>query len=294
MLKNYFKIALRNLMKYKFISFINLFGLTVGLTCCLLILIYIVNELSFDKYNQKAKNIYRVTRIFKNPETKAVSLHLGTVAPPFGPLLKNDFKEIEKITVLLDASPATLRYEEKIINEEDVFFADDQLFDVFDFKIIKGSPAKALNDPYTVMMTEEVAKKYFGNEDPINKVIKMNTQIDLKVAGIFKPLPGNSHMHPSVLVSFNTLKDSTVYGERNLRTNWGNNSFFTYILTNDHFKPENLEARFPAFLNEHMGQPGDKMQPSKWTALTLQKLTDIHLRSWIMLVSITSHNLKMD
>src|SRR4029078_5107319 len=73
--------------------------------------------------------------------------------------------------------------------------------------------------------------------------------------------------------------DSTVYGENNLRTNWGNNSFFTYILTDDHFKPEAMEARFPAFLNEHMGQPGDKVQPSKWTALTLQKLTDIHLRS---------------
>ena len=87
MIKNYFKIAWRNLMKYKFISFINLFGLTVGLTCCLLILAYIFNELSFDKYNKNADNIYRVTRLFKNPETGAVSLNLSTVAPPFGPLL---------------------------------------------------------------------------------------------------------------------------------------------------------------------------------------------------------------
>src|SRR5215831_12804728 len=101
MLRNYIKIAFRNLRKYKFISFINLFGLTMGLTCCLLILAYIVNELSFDRYNKQAENIYRVTRTFRNPDTKAISLQLSTVAPPFGPLLKNDFKQIEKMTVLL-------------------------------------------------------------------------------------------------------------------------------------------------------------------------------------------------
>src|SRR6187549_103180 len=99
MFRNHFKTAWRNLMKYKFISFINLFGLTIGLTCCLLILAYILNELSFDRYNKQADKIYRVTRTFRNPETKAISLQLGTVAPPFGPLLKNDFKQIEKMTV---------------------------------------------------------------------------------------------------------------------------------------------------------------------------------------------------
>src|SRR3977135_3285309 len=125
MIYNYLKIAVRNLRKYKFISFINLFGLTVGLTCCLLILTYILNELSFDKYNKKAGNIYRVTRLFRNPETGTSSLNLGTIAPPFGPLLQNDFKEIQKVTRLIDNSPAPLRYDDKMFNEQNVFFADE-------------------------------------------------------------------------------------------------------------------------------------------------------------------------
>src|SRR5438034_9503700 len=116
MLINYFKIAIRNLLKYRFISFINLFGLTVGLTCCLLICTYIINELSFDKYNSKADHIYRVTRLFKSAETGVTNLHLGTVAPPIGPLLQNDFKEIKTITRLLDNSPVPLNYGEKKFN----------------------------------------------------------------------------------------------------------------------------------------------------------------------------------
>ena len=135
MIKNYLLIAFRNLRKYKFISFINLFGLTVGLTCCLLILAYIVNELSFDRYNKQAENIYRVTRTFRNTETKEVSLKLGTVAPPFGPLLKNDFKQIKKMTILLPNGTIGMRYGDKIFNESNSYFADEHLFDVFDVRV---------------------------------------------------------------------------------------------------------------------------------------------------------------
>lgn len=117
MLKNYLKIAFRNLAKYKFISFINLFGLTVGLTCCLLILTYILHETSYDKYNSKADRIWRVTRSFNNKEG-IVSLHLGSVAPPFGPLLQNDFPDIEKITRILGIGNLPMRYEEKIFTEK--------------------------------------------------------------------------------------------------------------------------------------------------------------------------------
>src|SRR5258707_217671 len=102
MIRNYLKIAVRNLQKYKFISFINLLGLTIGLTCCFLILAYILHETSYDKFNPKAGNIYRVTRSFNDPESGTVSLNLGTVSPPFAPRLLNDFKEIEKITRLID------------------------------------------------------------------------------------------------------------------------------------------------------------------------------------------------
>ena len=278
MIKNYFKIALRNLMKYKFISFINLFGLTVGLTCCMLILAYIVNELSFDKYNRNANNIYRVTRLFKNPETGAPSLNLATIAPPFGPLLENDFKDIKKITRLIDFSGISLRYEDKNFNEQNVYYADENLFAVFDVDVIKGNPAKALNNPFSVMLTEETAKKYFGNEDPMNKVLKMDNQFSLKVTGIYKAFPSNAHLHPGMMISFITLKDTAIYGDENLRTNWGSNNFYTYLLMPKDFDPKKMETQFPAFLDRHIHE-GDKYKSSQWTSLSLQKLTDIHLRS---------------
>ncbi len=278
MIKNYFKIAWRNLMKYKFISFINLFGLTIGLTCCLLITTYVLNELSYDRYNKNAENIYRVTRTFKNA-AGVVSLKLSTISPPFGYYFPTDFPEIKKMTRLLGAGTLPFKYKDKIIAENNVYFADENLFNVFTLKTLEGNPQTALKDPFSVMLTEEVAKKYFGNEDPMNKLIKVNNQFDVKVTGIYKGFPENSFMHPDVLLSFNTLKDSAVYGEKNLETNWGNNAFFTFIVLPDHYNPKNLIARFPSFLDKRMAGNYAPNQPSKMTELGLQKLTDIHLYS---------------
>ena len=266
-------------MKYKFISFINLFGLTVGLTCCLLITTYILNELSYDRYNKNAENIYRVTRTFNNAGG-VVSLKLSTVSPPFGYYFPTDFPEIKKMTRLLNNGTTPLKYKDKLINEPDVYFADENLFDVFTLDVLKGDPKTALKDPFSVMMSEEVAKKYFGNEDPMNKVLRANNQFDVKVTGIYKGFPANSHMHPGILVSFNTLKDSAVYGAENLRTNWGNNSFFTFIVLPQHYDTKKLIAQFPAFMDrrmDHNDYNGDL--PSKYNKLGLQKLTDIHLYS---------------
>ena len=183
------------------------------------------------------------------------------------------------MTRLLNNGTTPLKYKEKILNEPDVYFADENLFKMFTLDVVKGDPATALKDPFSVMMTEEVAKKYFGNEDPINKILKANDQFDVKVTGIYKPFPANSFMHPGMLVSFNTLKDSAVYGEEGLRTNWGNNSFFTFIQLPDHYDANKILARFPAFLDEHMSSQYGGKQASKFTSLGLQKLTDIHLYS---------------
>ena len=265
-------------MKYKFISFINLFGLTVGLTCCLLITTYIINELSYDKYNKNAENTYRVTRSFNNQDG-VVSLNLSTVSPPFGYYFPGEFPEIKKMTRLFNIGTTPLKYKEKLINEPDVYFADENLFDVFTLQVLKGDPKTALKDPFSIMMSEDVAKKYFGNEDPMNKVLRSNNQFDVKVTGIYKGFPVNSHMHPGVLISFNTLKDSAVYGAENLRTEWGNNSFFTFLVLPDHYNPKKLVAKFPAFLDKHMSMQYGGKQASKFTSLGLQRLTDIHLYS---------------
>lgn len=279
MLKNYLKIAFRNLSKYKFISFINLFGLTVGLTCCLLILTYILHETSYDRYNTKADRIWRVTRSFNNKEG-IVSLHLGAVAPPFGPLLKNDFPDIEQVSRILPTGTSTFHYDDKIFNEKDGYFAENNIFSIFDINITEGDRHTALADPYSMMITREMARKYFGDADPINKMVRLDNQINFKITGIYEPLPENSHFHPGYILSFNTLKDSTIYGEKGLQHNWGNNAFFTYLLLPKDYPAKSMEAQFPAFLDRRMeGNYGPGSKASQFTKLYLQKLTDIHLRS---------------
>src|SRR6185503_7399410 len=153
MIKNYVRSAWRNITRHKFISFINIFGLTVGLTCCLLILSYIINERSYDKYNKNANDIYRVTRIFYSGNG-VESLYLSAIAPAFGPLLPAAFPEIKKMTRLLPNGTTALRYKDKLFNEENAFFADENLFAFFNTPVVKGDPHTALLEPYSIMLTE--------------------------------------------------------------------------------------------------------------------------------------------
>ncbi len=281
MIRNYLKSAWRNIARHKFISFINIFGLTIGITCCLLILTYIINETSYDKYNTNADRTYRVTRIFYDGNGNE-SLHLSAIAPPFGPLLKSAFPEAQQMTRLYPNGTVILRYKEKLFNEENSFFADEHFFDVFSADVTSGDKRTALNDPYTVMLTDKIAHKYFGDADPINKTIILdNTKHEFKVTGVFKPFPLNAHMHPEILISFNTLKDTAMYGEKQLETNYGNNSFYTFLLLPKDYNADNLRKRLPSFLDSYVHMPGmaANAKTSKFVTLTLQKLTDIHLRS---------------
>ncbi|HEV2832881.1 MAG TPA: FtsX-like permease family protein, partial [Hanamia sp.] len=185
---------------------------------------------------------------------------------------------IKKLTRVLATGTSAIKYGDNIFNQDNVFFADENLFDIFDFEVTKGNVAKSLNDPYSVMLTEETAEKYFGNDDPMNKVIRLNNQYDFKVTGIYKALPANAHWHPDVMISFSTLKDSAIYGEKNLMNNWGNNAFYTYLLLPERYNPKKLENQFPAFQNRHIPADG-KFKASDYSILSLRKLTDIHLHS---------------
>ncbi len=278
MFQNYLKIAWRNLLKNKGFSFINLFGLSIGLACCLLIGVYIWNELSFDRYHQNANRIWRVSREFFNKDG-SMQLHLGTLAPPFAPLLKNDFPDIEEATRLYQYTGA-IRRDDKLFLEEDMFFAEPNLFKVFDVPLVQGDPATALNEPYSLLLSETTAKTIFGESDPLNQVLRLDGSFNFKVTGVFKNFPYNSHWHPAILGSFSTLRDSTMYGEEALRTNWGNNAFPTYLLLPENYPVAQLTAQFPAFLDKHMGQGMDNKanKPSQSTRLHLQPLADIHLK----------------
>lgn len=281
MLSNYFKIALRNLSRNKGFSFINLFGLTIGITCCLLIGLYIANELSFDKYHANADRIWRVSRKFTNKDG-SMQLHLGHLAPPFAPLLKNDFPDIEEATRLFSYT-ATFRHGDQLYIEDQFYATEPNFLKIFDVPLIAGDPGTALNDPLTMILSESTAKKYFGedymNQSPVGQTMKFDSRADFKITGIYKDFPYNSHMHPDILASFATMRDTNFYGEEQLRTNFGNNSFSTYLLLPKNYPADKLEDQFPAFIDKHMdGYYGDATKSSTRTSLHLMPLTDIHLR----------------
>lgn len=278
--------AFRNIKRHPFISFINIFGLTVGLTCCLLILSYIINERSYDKFNANAKDIRRVTRIFyasKNAE----SLHLSAIAAPFGPLLQHAFPDIKKMTRVLPIRTTAFRFNDKLFNEQNSVFAEENFFDFFTVPVVKGNHDNALKEPYSIMLSEAMAKKYFGASDPINKGIFLDNiflgkiKHDFKVTGVFKDFPANSHMHPNILMSFSTLRDPAIYGANSLENDFGGNAFFTYLLFPKDYNTDRIESQLPDFLDKyvHLGSTAGNAKTHEETKLTFEKLADIHLHS---------------
>lgn len=288
MIKNYLKVALRSILHSRLTSFINLMGLTLAMTAAVLIYLFISDEVNYDRYHAKADRTYRVTREFFDREG-ASTLHLCTVAPPIGPLLKNDNSEVQLMARTLQFQ-LVMAIEEngerkKIATEQNVFVAEPDLFKIFDINIISGEPLKDMERPNTVMLSEKAAEKYFGTTQVIGKTLKGGRQLDLEVTGVFKNFPDQTHWHPDFLISFSTLNDSTIYGRKQLETNWGNNAFSTYLVFDEGTSPQKIESRFPAFLDKHLtpvaranGAPADFVA-SKRTRLTLQNIQDIHLRS---------------
>lgn len=283
MIANYLKVAFRALMRSKLTSFINIAGLALAISCSLLIYFFIQDELSYDRYHTKSDRIYRVTRNFLSPDG-SVNLHLGHVAPPFGPLLKNDFPEFEEVARSLQGR-LLVAWEDngevvKSFNEDRCFTTEPDIFNIFDIEMLEGDGPQVLSEPLQVILSERTAQKYFGDAPAVGKTLKFNNQLDLHVGGVFRDFPDQSHWHPELLLSFSTLYDSLIYGRRNLETNWGNNAFTTYVLIKEPFDIAHIESQFPAFLDRHMGESGAvSHKPSTWTTLFLQKVTDIHLHS---------------
>jgi putative ABC transport system permease protein len=283
MIKNYIKIAFRALLRNKLSAFINVFGLALAMTCSILIYIFITDEIAYNRYHENGDRTYRVTRNFRSPDG-SVNLHLGHLAPPFGPLLKNDFPEIEAVartlrSRLLVSLSSTLGEIPRSFYEPNTYFAEPELFKIFTVPVVSGSPDKGLTEPMQVMLSETTARKYFGTENPLGKSMRLGDAFNAVVSGVFADFPDQSHWHPNVLVSFATLNDSTLYGKKQLETNFGNNSFGTYILVDEPFDRKKMEAQFPAFIDRHMNQSPNAAKPSSWTSLFLQPLTDIHLHS---------------
>lgn len=259
------------------------------MACAILIYLFISDEVSYEKYHSKADRIFRITRSFHSPEGE-VNLHLANVAPPVGPLLKNDFGEIETLarTVSFDLVIA-LEENGQIVKsntEQQAFLAEPDIFKIFDIEIKSGDPVKSLQRPFTIMLSEKAAQRYFNDENIIGRRLRINNAFDLEVTGVYKNFPLQSHWHPEFLISFVTLENDNIYGREGLETNWGNNSFGTYVLLQEGADSKKLERAFPEFLDKHFGNyaraawgAAPDWQASKSTTLYLQKVTDIHLHS---------------
>ena len=265
MFKNYFKIAFRNLWKNKAFSAINIFGLAIGIAACIVIMLFVFYEKSFDSLH--SKNIYRLDEVQKfegmvEPQNVALSMY------PMGPTLTTDFPEIKNFTRVRQAQKLDLTYKEKRIFFPTILYVDSTFLQIFDFEVLRGDKNKILEKPNSIALTEESAKKLFGNEDPIGKTVTkyVGDTIVFTITGIMKDAPENSHLQFDGLASF-----STIAGPRNME-NWGGNWLVTYLDLQEGTDIGSLEKKFPAYLNIYMAQN----EGWKFYELFLQPIAEVH------------------
>ncbi|MFC1556197.1 ABC transporter permease [candidate division KSB1 bacterium] len=213
MIRNYLKVAFRNIKRHKGYSFINISGLAVSMACCMIIIIFVQNDLTYDSFHSKADRIFRLQS------------NLVVQPGPLAPYLKENFPEVEN-AVRLARRTRTIRYEEKVFEENRLYSVDPNFFDMFDFPLIKGNPETALNRPYTVVVTEETAVRYFGTEDALGKTLRYDDTCDLTVTGVMKDIPDNSNITFDLLLS--NLTDKAL-GSSPDDVQWGNHFLFTYV-----------------------------------------------------------------
>ncbi len=282
MLKNYFKIAIRNLIKNPGYSFINIFGLALGITAFILILLFITDELSYDKYHENSDSIYRVSREWQNRDGET-SLHLGHVAPPFAEMIKEEYPDdVLNAVRFFDTSPL-ISHENKHLVQDRFFFADHDVFEVFSWNMIKGDPTTALTSPDGLVITESMAEVYFGDEDPLGKALDFSlqgTEMVFQVNGVIEDVPENSHFKFDFLASMEPVVQF-YGGYEQMMQNLGSNNFSTYLLLSEQTNPETLEARFASVMNKAFppDQFDEGVQASDFMKLHLMNVTDIHLHS---------------
>lgn len=282
MLKNYFKIALRNLVRYKTFSMINILGLAVGMACTILILLWVGDELSYDRFHEKSDRIYRLCSRIAMGNTIIDQTQTPTLLPV---ILKNDYPEVEQTVRIGFPINVLGQYKEKSFMEHNMLPVDSTFFDVFSFKLIKGNKNTALTEPGTIVITEATAHRYFGDEDPIGKMILLQERFEVRVTGVVENIPRNSHFHFDILLSLATIKEY-------LNLSWESNDFRTYIVLREGYPSEQLEAKFPNLITKYVGKGNSNWlnEGNKWDYY-LQSLTDIHLKSDIISEFETNGNI---
>ncbi|WP_128545973.1 ABC transporter permease [Larkinella soli] len=267
MLRNYLTIAWRSILKDKFYSLINILGLTIGVTCGMLLLLYVTDELSFDRYHTNADRIYRVASQIREPD-KAFGWNVTQA--PLVKTLKQDYPFIQNFVRFFPYGKVMFRQGENRFYEDDVFAADSTVFEVFSYKLIEGDSRTALDQPGSVVLTRSTAEKFFGSRSALGQSLQTNDTTFYKVTGVMEDVPKNSHFTFKALLS-------TGQNERNQANNWGGFYVTSYLVLPENFDPKTLEAKFPQVYDKYVG-PIFKRMGIKIT-YELQPLTRIHLYS---------------
>lgn len=279
MFQNYFKVALRNFRKFKAYAFINIFGLAIGLACCILILLHVHDELSFDRFHSKADRLFRITQVRSGAQGEQ---HFGYTMSAMAPALVNEFPEVKDAVRFFQGWRLTVKRETSgptglIVRNN--FFTDGSFFSMFDFPLIAGDRGSALSAPGSVVLTEKMAKQLFADEEALGKELHIEAEdfpefgkTAYKVTGILRELPPNTHFDFNMLISQSTLERFD--DVRDMLSSWSQGGVASYLLLNDRMAVVNLEAKLGDFYKKHRGD-----ETSVQRKFYLQSLGDIHFGS---------------
>ena len=281
MIKNYFKTAWRNIKRNKLFSLINISGLSLGIATCFIIMLYVQDELSYDKFNENADHIARM--VFR-ADINGGKINESVTMPPVAQTMKNDFPEVQDATRLLDRGRPKIQHEDNVFKGDRFAFADPNIFSIFTLPMVKGDPKTALLEPHTVVVTQSTAKKYFGENDAIGKTILLTADNNQPyvVTGVIQDIPANSHFHFDLFGSMKGFADAT-------SDSWMYGGYHTYLLLKPGSDLGQMEARFPEMVKKYMGpqiqqQMGLSLEQftteGNRLGFALQPLTDIHLNSY--------------
>jgi putative ABC transport system permease protein len=274
MFRHYTITAWRYVKRQKIYSIINIVGLALGITFFILIMLYIQYELSFDRYNHNARLIYRVAKELPPGHTHGGKTMMVNTTPPLAPTLMAEFPEVESAARFCRRRNILLTHEKNHFLEEEIFFTDPQVFDIFSISLVAGNPQTALADPYSIILSQKTATKYFGSENPFGKILRCGDSLELKVTGILKNMPQNSHFIMDIIVPFETLGTIS-----NLDLNsWQNNFCATYLLMAEGSHPDVLESKIPELYRKY-ANPENWPGGRRYARPFLQSLTMIHLHS---------------
>ena len=273
MWRNYLTIALRNFVGNKLFSFINMFGLAVGLASAILIGLYVADELSYDSFHPNADRIYRIGRDIY-PREDFAGLYMATLSLPAAALLQADYPEIE-VTARARTESGLLGRGDVAFYENGLMYADASFFEIFGLQWLAGDHATALDDPTSIVLTESLARKYFGDEAPLGQRLTFENSIDLTVTGLIRDIGGNTHLRAD---AFRPLEARLAPLPEAVRTDWGPNPVHTYIRLAPGTDIKAIESTFPAFMDRHIA-PAEGARASTFTGMSAMKVSDIHLRS---------------